>query len=179
MGAQSGPPTHEVATADLVGWNTVMHLKPPGHPKGGSGMLSEALQRRLESYGGRVRLGDGAAAITTVAAAASPACAPTRGEHLPADVVVAGCHVLTTVDLLGDGAPGDLADAGAPHASAPATASAWSCGSATTALPRYAARHRRDAPLDAAASRRAGRPCAGRTASTAPGCRRPSPPRSR
>ena len=23
MGAQSGPPTHEVATADLVGWNTV------------------------------------------------------------------------------------------------------------------------------------------------------------
>ena len=45
MGAQSGPPTHEVATADLVGWNTVMHLKPPGHPKGGSGMLSVALQR--------------------------------------------------------------------------------------------------------------------------------------
>ena len=32
MGAQSGPPTHEVATADLVGWNTVMHLMPPGHP---------------------------------------------------------------------------------------------------------------------------------------------------
>ena len=32
MGAQSGPPTHEVATADLVGWNTVMHLKAPGHP---------------------------------------------------------------------------------------------------------------------------------------------------
>ncbi|MCW2585390.1 MAG: NAD(P)/FAD-dependent oxidoreductase, partial [Frankiales bacterium] len=34
MGAQSGPPTHEVATADLVGWNTMMHLLPPGHPKG-------------------------------------------------------------------------------------------------------------------------------------------------
>jgi phytoene dehydrogenase-like protein len=108
MGAQSGPPTHEVATADLVGWNTMMHLLPPGHPKGGSGMLSEALQRRLESYGGRVRLGDGAAAITTAGGRATGVLTES-GEHLPAGVVVTGCHVLTTVDLLGDGAPGDLA----------------------------------------------------------------------
>ena len=108
MGAQSGPPTHEVATADLVGWNTVMHLLPPGHPKGGSGMLSLALQRRLESYGGRVRLGDGAAAITTSGGRAT-GVRTESGEHLSAGVVVTGCHVLTTIDLLGDGAPGDLA----------------------------------------------------------------------
>jgi phytoene dehydrogenase-like protein len=108
MGAQSGPPTHEVATADLVGWNTVMHLRPPGHPKGGSGMLSEALQTRLESYGGRVRLGDGAAAITTAGGRATGVLTES-GEHLPARIVATGCHVLTTVDLLGDGAPGDLA----------------------------------------------------------------------
>ncbi|MFN2538334.1 MAG: phytoene desaturase family protein, partial [Mycobacteriales bacterium] len=42
MGSQSGPPTHEPATADLVGWNTVMHQRAPGHPVGGSGALSEA-----------------------------------------------------------------------------------------------------------------------------------------
>jgi phytoene dehydrogenase-like protein len=107
MGAQSGPPTHEVATADLVGWNTVMHLLPPGHPKGGSGMLSEALQRRLESYGGRVRLGDGAAAITTSGGRATGVVTDS-GEHLPASCVVTGCHVLTALDLLGDGVPGDL-----------------------------------------------------------------------
>jgi len=107
MGAQSGPPTHEVATADLVGWNTVMHLLPPGHPKGGSGMLSEALRRRLESYGGRVRLGDGAAAITTSGGRATGVLTDS-GEHLPASYVVTGCHVLTTLDLLGDGVPGDL-----------------------------------------------------------------------
>src|SRR3954452_10700988 len=65
LGAQAGPPTHEVATADLVGWNTMLHRLAPGHPKGGSGMLSVALQRRLESYGGRVRLGDGATEITS------------------------------------------------------------------------------------------------------------------
>ncbi len=109
MGAQSGPPTHEVATADLVGWNTVMHLRPPGHPKGGSGMLSEALRTRLESYGGRVRLGDGAAALTTSGDRVT-GVRTDAGETLTADVVVAGCHVLTTLDLLGDDVPGDLAD---------------------------------------------------------------------
>jgi phytoene dehydrogenase-like protein len=104
MGAQSGPPTHEVATADLVGWNTVMHLRAPGHPRGGSGMLSEALQRRLESYGGRVRLGDGAAAVTTSGTRATGVLTES-GDHLAADLVVAGCHVLTTLDLLGEAAP--------------------------------------------------------------------------
>ncbi|MCU1693778.1 MAG: NAD(P)/FAD-dependent oxidoreductase, partial [Frankiales bacterium] len=85
--------------ADLVGWNTMMHLLPPGHPKGGSGMLSEALQGRLESYGGRVRLGDGAAAITTAGGRAT-GVTTTSGEHLPASLVVSGAHVLTTLELL-------------------------------------------------------------------------------
>jgi phytoene dehydrogenase-like protein len=100
MGAQSGPPTHEVATADLVGWNTVMHLMPPGHPKGGSGMLSEALRQRLESYGGRVRLGDGATAITSAGGRVS-GVRTASGDHLAASTVVAGCHVLTTLELAG------------------------------------------------------------------------------
>ncbi len=99
MGAQSGPPTHEVATADLVGWNTMMHLLPPGHPKGGSGMLSEALQARLESFGGRVRLGSPAAAITTGQGRVSGVTLA-DGEHLPASLVVSGAHVLTTLELL-------------------------------------------------------------------------------
>ena len=108
MGAQSGPPTHEVATADLVGWNTVMHLRPPGHPRGGSGMLSEALQRRLESYGGRVCLGDGACEVV-VRDGRVVAVRTEGGVEHPAGTVVAACHVLTTLDLLGDAVPGDLA----------------------------------------------------------------------
>ena len=101
LGAQSGPPTHEVATADLVGWNTVMHLKPPGHPRGGSGMLSDALRLRLESLGGRVRLGDGAAAITRSGSRVT-GVRTTSGDHLPAPTVMAGCHVLTTLELAGE-----------------------------------------------------------------------------
>ena len=98
MGSQSGPPTHEPATADLVGWNTMMHLKAPGHPVGGSGMLSVALAARLASYGGRVRLGDGAARITTRGDRVS-GVVTASGEHLAADVVVGACHVLTTLEL--------------------------------------------------------------------------------
>ena len=109
MGAQSGPPTHEVATADLVGWNTVMHLRPPGHPQGGSGMLSEALQRRLESYGGRVLLGDGAAQVVVRDGRAVGVRTDSGAEHL-AETVVGACHVLTTLDLLADDCPGDLAE---------------------------------------------------------------------
>ena len=106
MGSQSGPPTHEVATADLVGWNTVMHLRPPGHPVGGSGMLSEALQARLASYGGRVVLGDAAAAITTSGGTVTGVLTAS-GTHHPARSVIAGCHVLTTLELL-DSPPRDL-----------------------------------------------------------------------
>ncbi|MCW2598268.1 MAG: NAD(P)/FAD-dependent oxidoreductase [Frankiales bacterium] len=101
LGAQSGPPTHEPATADLVGWNTLMHLLPPGHPKGGSGMLSEALVARLQSYGGRVRLGDGAAALTRSGDRVTGVVTES-GEHLRAATVVGACHVLRTLELLGD-----------------------------------------------------------------------------
>jgi phytoene dehydrogenase-like protein len=114
MGAQSGPPGHEVATADLVGWNAMLHRLPPGHPKGGSGMLSIALARRFEALGGTLRLGDGAARILAHDGHVE-GVETTAGERIGARTVVAGCHVLTTVELVGD-APGtgqpwrDMAD---------------------------------------------------------------------
>jgi phytoene dehydrogenase-like protein len=114
MGAQSGPPGHEVATADLVGWNAMMHRLPPGHPKGGSGMLSVALARRFELLGGTLRLGDGAARILAHDRRVE-GVETASGDRIAARTVVAGCHVLTTVELVGD-APGsgpawrDLAD---------------------------------------------------------------------
>jgi phytoene dehydrogenase-like protein len=92
MGSQSGPPTHEPATADLVGWNTVMHQRAPGHPVGGSGALSVALQQRLESYGGTVLLGQAATAVEATGVRTAD------GFHA-ADVVIGACHVLTFLDL--------------------------------------------------------------------------------
>ncbi len=101
MGAQSGPPTHQPATADLVGWNALLHRRPPGHPKGGSGMLSVALARRFEALGGTLRLGDGAARML-VRDGAVTGVETTSGERIAARQVVAACHVLTTMDLVGD-----------------------------------------------------------------------------
>jgi phytoene dehydrogenase-like protein len=110
LGAQSGPPMWETATADLVGWNALMHRVAPARPKGGSGMLTAALANRLSSYGGSLRTGDGAARITTDDQGVS-GVGTYSGEHLAARTVVAGCHVLTTLGLVGDDAlPAGLAE---------------------------------------------------------------------
>ena len=105
MGAQSGPPTHEPATAELVGWNMVMHRLPPGHPVGGSGMLSVALSRRFAADGGTLRLGDGAVRIEADTTGAR-AVHTISGARIPCRAVLAGCHILETLDLLdGDRLP--------------------------------------------------------------------------
>jgi len=101
MGAQSGPPTHEVATADLVGWNALLHRCPPGHPVGGSGMLSVALARRFEALGGTLRLNDGCARIY-VRDGKTRGVATDSGERIAATTVLAGCHVLTAFELVDD-----------------------------------------------------------------------------
>jgi phytoene dehydrogenase-like protein len=101
LGAQSGPPTHEVATADLVGWNALMHKLPPGRAVGGSGALTQALAERLRRLGGTLRLGDGAEGITRSGDRVTGVTTES-GEHVAARTVVAGCHVLTTLELLAD-----------------------------------------------------------------------------
>lgn len=101
LGAQSGPPTHEPATADLVGWNMVMHRLAPGRAVGGSGSLSVALAERFNRLGGTIRLGDGAGRIV-VRDGRARGVVTESGERIAARTVVAGCHVLTTIGLVGD-----------------------------------------------------------------------------
>ena len=101
LGAQSGPPTHEVATADLVGWIAMLHRLPPGRAVGGSGALAWALAERLRRLGGAVRLGDGAAGITRTSDRVT-GIVTSSGDHIAAPAILAGCHVLTTLELLGD-----------------------------------------------------------------------------
>lgn len=136
LGAQSGPPVHEPATADLVGWLSLLHTRAPGHPRGGSGMLSAALADRLRSDGGCVRLGDGAARILT---RGGTVCGvrTESGDVLPTSTVVAGCHVLTTVALLGDDVPARLRSGAAGIRVGNGIGMAVRLG--TTDLPRYPA----------------------------------------
>ena len=113
FGAQSGPPMSEPGTAAMVGWAALLHDVPPGHPVGGSGGLAEALRRRLESDGGRVVLGDGAARLL-VEDGRVAGVETTSGRRIRADAVLAACHVLATRDLAGEHAPPALADADPP-----------------------------------------------------------------
>jgi phytoene dehydrogenase-like protein len=103
LAAQSGPPPHEAGTAGHLSWIPLLHLVPPGRPVGGSGRLAEALAERLRRCGGRLRLGDGAAAITRRSGSVD-GVRTTSGEHIAARAVLAGCHILTTNELLDDGA---------------------------------------------------------------------------
>ena len=79
----------------------MLHRIPPGHPVGGSGRLSEALAARFTSYGGTLRLGDGAARIHQRAGRITGVTTES-GDGIAAGRVVAGCHVLTMLRLLGD-----------------------------------------------------------------------------
>src|SRR4029079_12947356 len=56
LAAQSGPPPDELGAGDFFGWHTMLHQSGAKHPKGGSGMLTQAMARSLEASGGVVRL---------------------------------------------------------------------------------------------------------------------------
>ena len=101
LGAQSGPPTSEVATADLVGWSALLHDVPPGRAVGGSGALTAALAERLRRLGGSLRLGDGTAAILRSGDRVT-GVRTNSGEEVRSATVLAGCHVLETLELLAD-----------------------------------------------------------------------------
>ena len=55
MASQSGPPPSEVGSGALAGAHSLYHDVGATHPRGGSGMLSQALARCLEHHGGTVR----------------------------------------------------------------------------------------------------------------------------
>jgi phytoene dehydrogenase-like protein len=99
---QSGPPPHAIGTAPIAGTIAMFHLRRAGRPRGGSGRLSEALAARLESYGGALRTGDGAASITTGRAGCTVITA--SGAHLGCRAVISACHVVETARLIGDDA---------------------------------------------------------------------------
>lgn len=136
FGAQSGPPMSEPGTAPMVGFAALMHTLPPGRAVGGSGALTEALVSKLTSDGGTVTAGD---AATSLRPAPNGWITRTEsGRTVRSTMVVAGCHVLTTLALLETGGHD------------PETIATWRRGIrvgpglgmavrlATSALPRYA-----------------------------------------
>ncbi len=98
FGAQSGPPMSEPGTAPMVGFAALMHESPPGRAAGGSGALASALVSRLRADGGALSTGDAVTALRRIDGGWEARTAD--GRTVRGRVAVAGCHVLTTVDLL-------------------------------------------------------------------------------
>lgn len=95
---QSGPPSHEPGTVGHLMWVALMHLRAPGRPVGGSGMLSEALAERLRRSGGSLVLGEAATGL--LAEGGRVVGVRTANREVRARAVVSGAHVLATLDLL-------------------------------------------------------------------------------
>jgi phytoene dehydrogenase-like protein len=101
LGAQSGPPPDEIASGDHFGWWAMMHECGAKHPKGGSGMLTQAMARSLVAAGGEVRLDAPVRRILTKSGSVQ-GVELADGERISAPLVVSNAHVVTTLlDLVG------------------------------------------------------------------------------
>jgi phytoene dehydrogenase-like protein len=107
-GAQSGPPPIDAMSAEFVGWHSMIHLAGPARPRGGSGMLTQALKAYIEDHGGEIRTnmpvtrilteGDRAVGVETE-----------DGSRFTAKRVVSAAHVwVTFLELLNQWTPPDL-----------------------------------------------------------------------
>ncbi|SMO76123.1 phytoene desaturase family protein [Fodinibius sediminis] len=93
--AQSGPTPDHPATGDFAGWQSMLHQSGAKHPRGGSGMLTQALARCLESHGGTVVTGTPVRQILVEEGKAVGV--RTEEREYRAGIVISNAHVQTTM----------------------------------------------------------------------------------
>ncbi len=98
MAAQSGPPPTEPMTGPFALWHPLYHEGGIARPRGGSGVLTEALQRHVEAHGGTVHLGAPVEEILVEGTRATGV--RVQGQVVTARAVLAGTHVLETFGRL-------------------------------------------------------------------------------
>jgi phytoene dehydrogenase-like protein len=111
LGAQSGPPPDEIASGDHFGWYAMMHQSGAKHPRGGSGMLTQAMARSLEAAGGHVRL-DAPVKRILVQGGKVRGVELVSGDQISAPLVISNAHVQSTMlGMVGaENLPGNLAE---------------------------------------------------------------------
>ena len=99
-GAQSGPPPIDAVSAEFIGWHSMIHKQGPARPRGGSGMLTQALKGFIEAHGGRV-LADQEVAEILVEHGRAAGVRTAAGELFTGRAVVSNAHVqVTFLELL-------------------------------------------------------------------------------
>lgn len=107
MAAQSGPPPTETMSGPFVLWHPLYHEGGMARPRGGSGMLTQALQKHIEAHGGDIFLNapveeilvEGNRATGIRVQDSDSSTTHTQGVYT-AKQVVAGCHAVTTFQKL-------------------------------------------------------------------------------
>lgn len=99
MAAQSGPPPSEPLSSPFALWQPMYHVSGIKRPRGGSGMLTQALARMIQAHGGQIIAG---APVQRILCQNSRAVgAETAGGiRVTARAVVSGAHIHTTLKLL-------------------------------------------------------------------------------
>jgi phytoene desaturase len=95
LAAQSGPPPDEIGAGDFFGWHAMLHYSGAKHPRGGSGMLTQAMARSLQAMGGEVAL-DAPVRRILVQNGRVQGVETADGQRYSAPIVVSNAHVLTT-----------------------------------------------------------------------------------
>ena len=105
MAAQSGPPPTELLSAPFALWHPMYHRSGVKRPRGGSGMLTEALARMIRAHGGMIAT-DTSVDRILVANGRAVGVRTEDGELVTAKrAVVSGVHIHTTLKLLADQVP--------------------------------------------------------------------------
>lgn len=99
MAAQSGPPPSEPLSSPFALWHPMYHVSGMKRPRGGSGMLTQALARMIEAHGGTIVTNTAVTQILTENGRAV-GVQTAQGERFTGRVVVSGAHVHTTMRML-------------------------------------------------------------------------------
>ena len=98
MAAQSGPPPTEPMTSPFLLWHPLYHEGGMARPKGGSGMLTQALKNHIEAHGGEVHTSAPVEEILVEGKRATGV--KVDGQTYTARTVMAGAHALETFGRL-------------------------------------------------------------------------------
>jgi phytoene dehydrogenase-like protein len=99
MAAQSGPPPTEPISAPFALWHPMYHRSGIKRPRGGSGMLTQALARMIRAHGGDIITGAPVESILTSGGKAV-GIETTGGIRVTARAIVSGAHLHTTMAMV-------------------------------------------------------------------------------
>jgi len=105
MAAQSGPPPGERISAPFALWHPMYHRSGVKRPRGGSGMLTQALAAMISTHGGTIAT---SAVVDQIVVENGRAVGVRTADgeiHTARLAVVSGAHIHTTLELLAGQVP--------------------------------------------------------------------------